>query len=806
LHGREEPAAKRAVIGDQVWNQLQSLLFPKATAAPVAGSASPMSAMYEDRLHRPSQAMMWTRDAGSAAPAPVAVIVPCYNAAATLPDTIASVQRQSVRDWQMIIVDDGSSDATLDVARSAAKADPRIRILAQASAGVAAARNAGLRVACASWALFLDADDTLRPRALRRLLQTARGSPETGVVVGRSARLDRHGKTWGSPCYDLSDPFGVLAYECGVAINSALVRPELVRLVGGFDESLRSAEDWDLWQRLARAGVGFVQLDEVVALYHSRSGSLSKDVGQLARDSLTVMERGIRPDPRVPTAPPANAAGAPPDAHHSYKLNFLLWSAARALAGGDDGLSFLRSCGELPDLDVDPAAIGEMLATGMADYLAVQPAELRDRWAEFSPRLKVMLEHAFPGAERARMRDLALLAIKNRVGARFDGRDAEAIGEVGFDLADSAHPQVLQSAPAAVQLWSHAAVGVVSHSGRRPLWWGLSSQLPQLALSTALPAARPWRRLAFWRALAATLADAPGVSLLRRRPSLAQLGDFAKERIRFALTAGLSAALLDHSARDGAGRRPPRRRRQGLVGEPRSSGDGVACAIPILTYHRIAEGPPARHTVSSTDFTAQMRLLAASGFWTPSLAELREAMAYNVPFAGRPVMVTFDDGYRDFADNAWPVMRELGLGAVVFPVTAKVGGVADWEASPDPTAGELMDWATLRRLAGQGVEIGSHGATHRPFSRLSLDEIQEEARLSRERITREIGQGPEVFSYPNGLSDILVQREIADSGYALAMTRNAGTCKLTAPPFALPRIEISGFDSLAQFARKLGIT
>jgi peptidoglycan/xylan/chitin deacetylase (PgdA/CDA1 family) len=757
-----------------------------------------------DRV-RPPPAAVRLRRAAAAEKASVSIIVPCYNASATLPHTIASVRRQSVRDWQLILVDDGSRDETLAVARAAARADPRIKVLTQPNAGVAAARNAGLRAADAPWALFLDSDDTLRRRALRQLLNAARAAPKASVIIGRSARVDRHGKLWRSPRYDLSEPFRVLAYACGIVIHSALVRTDLVRRVGGFDETLSSAEDWDLWQRLARGGAAFIQLDEVVALYRSRSGSLSKNIEQLAKDTLTVMDRGIRPDPRVITAPPGNAEGAPADGSYPHKLNFMLWSAARAVAAGEDGLSLLRLApGGLPDLDVDPAAFGEMLVAGMADYLAVQPAQLSERWAEFAPKIRSLLVQAFPGAERVRMRDLTLLSMKNRVGARFDGADAEQIAEIHVDLGGGASDPILPRGAAAVQLWNHAAIGVLGHSGRRTLDWTVANQLPVLSLSSGLPAARPWRTPAFWRAMATTLASAPLFTLVRYGATPEQLVGFVKERVRFALRAGFGAALLGPAAPDPWGMKPTRRGPT-IIAADRRRHRGAASEIPILMYHRITDGTPMRYAVSIETFAAQMKLLAKEDFWTPTLAQLREAITHNVPFPGRPVMLTFDDGYQDFAEHAWPILQAHRLSAVLFAVSTKVGGVADWDDPADGGGAALMDWGTLRRLATEGAEIGSHGATHRPFSRLSLAEIHDEARQSHEQITREIGRPPEAFCYPYGLNDILAQCEIADSGYSLAMSCNSGPCKITAPRFALPRIEVAGFDSLAQFARKLSL-
>src|SRR5690349_11807890 len=104
----------------------------------------------------------------------VAVIVPARDAAATLDETLASPRAQTLREFEAVIVDDGSRDATPAIAQRCASADPRFRALRLGGLGLRAARNAGIAASRAPWLLFLDADDLIEPDHLQRLLGAAR--------------------------------------------------------------------------------------------------------------------------------------------------------------------------------------------------------------------------------------------------------------------------------------------------------------------------------------------------------------------------------------------------------------------------------------------------------------------------------------------------------------------------------------------------------------------------------------------------------------------------------------------------------
>ncbi len=192
------------------------------------------------------------------------------------------------------------------------------------------------------------------------------------------------------------------------------------------------------------------------------------------------------------------------------------------------------------------------------------------------------------------------------------------------------------------------------------------------------------------------------------------------------------------SAFAGAGLRPACRlgRRRGATRRrrPRERSD----RLPILLYHRIAEDGPAdlaRYRQAPAAFAEQMRWLRRNGYHAVTSDDVARHLAAGRPFAGRPVLISFDDAYRDFHDAAWPILRAHDLIAEVFVVTDKVGGHADWDAAYGPTA-PLMGWPQIQALAAAGVRFGSHMASHSHMAELSSREIVLEAARSRAALER----------------------------------------------------------------------
>jgi glycosyltransferase involved in cell wall biosynthesis len=240
------------------------------------------------------------------------IIVPAHNASRFLADTIRSVQSQTVSDWELVIVDDGSRDNTADLARRFANDDPRISVAVQPNAGPASARNRGFKEASplTSTLLFLDADDILLPSALETLRGALAATPEAVVVYGLAAFMDERGlpiregesARWTQArrikadglrvrTLDVDAALDVLSLVCCNSIQApgtALLRRDAFVDVAGFDPAIRITEDWDLWIRLSERGpIRFVS--EVVLAYRLHSQSFSA-----SRTALRAAEQDVR--------------------------------------------------------------------------------------------------------------------------------------------------------------------------------------------------------------------------------------------------------------------------------------------------------------------------------------------------------------------------------------------------------------------------------------------------------------------------------------------------------------------------------
>ncbi|HVS00991.1 MAG TPA: trifunctional glycosyltransferase/class I SAM-dependent methyltransferase/polysaccharide deacetylase [Thermoanaerobaculia bacterium] len=285
----------------------------------------------------------------------VSVVIPARDAASTLGETLGSLQAQTFPGWEAIVIDDGSTDGTAELA--AGTHDPRIRVVRQPPLGVSAARNAGLALARGRWLLFLDADDLLDPAYLDRMTAALAGGADAACCGW--CFVDPQGRRgpalFAPPAEDLFVP---LTRSCVFAIHTCLLRRDRVEEVGGFDTGLTTCEDWDLWQRVARSGARFAQVPEVLALYRMRTGSASLVSRRLLEDGLRVIERGHGADPRVPAAVPVWAAGAPRTDLPGARLLFACWCAGLALGRGEDPLALLELLGKgrAPDLDPGTAA------------------------------------------------------------------------------------------------------------------------------------------------------------------------------------------------------------------------------------------------------------------------------------------------------------------------------------------------------------------------------------------------------------------------------------------------------------------
>jgi len=231
----------------------------------------------------------------------------------------------------------------------------------------------------------------------------------------------------------------------------------------------------------------------------------------------------------------------------------------------------------------------------------------------------------------------------------------------------------------------------------------------------------------------------------------------------------------------------------------------VTRELPVLMYHRVTPergSSPARYTIAPREFEAQIRHLHDAGYHSVPLDHWRVALDTRRPLPGRAIILTFDDGYRDFREHAWPILEKYGFSAVIAIVADLAGGVNEWD-SPYETV-PLMGWDEIRSLQREGVEIASHSSRHRPLIGLDPAQVARDLLGSQETFRRELGRPADCLVYPYGFANPAVHHLAGACGFIFGLTAKVLPCRFHYPLMDLPRIEVSGEDSLESFRAKLG--
>jgi GT2 family glycosyltransferase len=227
----------------------------------------------------------------------VTVIMPAYNVALYLREAVESVVAQTYHDWELVIVDDGSTDETGSIARECVELDDRIRLVRQENRGLAGARNTALETGRGEFFALLDSDDIWDPGFLEAQMDVFARYPETALVSG-SARFLGGAKN-GQPARPRIAGAPVLTLEQMIADEAAVFimttfRREVVDTIGRFDASKRRSEDWDFWLRAVSAGFVFRRNWTALAWYRVREGSLSRDTPAMLQEMLHTLSK-LRP-------------------------------------------------------------------------------------------------------------------------------------------------------------------------------------------------------------------------------------------------------------------------------------------------------------------------------------------------------------------------------------------------------------------------------------------------------------------------------------------------------------------------------
>lgn len=225
----------------------------------------------------------------------VSVLIPAYNAMEFLPKTVSSVLTQTYQDFELIIVNDGSTDNVESWAENLS--DRRVKLVSQPNKGLAGARNTGLESATGDYIAFIDADDIWLPTKLEKQVRLLNDNPEIGLVYSWIALIDETGKPQGklrknSACGNVwLDLTTHNIVECG---SVALVRSQCFQTVGQFDETLplSCSEDWDMWLRIA-AHYSFGLIEEPLVCYRCHSNNLSSQWQPMEESFQIVLKKAF---------------------------------------------------------------------------------------------------------------------------------------------------------------------------------------------------------------------------------------------------------------------------------------------------------------------------------------------------------------------------------------------------------------------------------------------------------------------------------------------------------------------------------
>ncbi|MFC2042989.1 polysaccharide deacetylase family protein [Chloroflexota bacterium] len=182
-----------------------------------------------------------------------------------------------------------------------------------------------------------------------------------------------------------------------------------------------------------------------------------------------------------------------------------------------------------------------------------------------------------------------------------------------------------------------------------------------------------------------------------------------------------------------------------------------------------------------------------------SLLDLRNG-SFSV--SKRPIIITFDDGYKDCVEHAVPILSKYNLSATFFLVVGSIGSTSSWTSTHGLNI-PIMDWKDVHHLKSSDFQIGSHTMSHPKLVELSLDNCHKEVYNSRISLEDHLGCEIRHFCYPFGFQNESVRKIVVESGYSTACSARIGLSDLYDDAFTLRRIEITGYGSLFDFICKL---
>ena len=300
----------------------------------------------------------------------VSVIIPAYNAERTIKQTIESVQQQTFQDFELIVINDGSKDRTVELVQSIK--DERLKIFSFENGGLPVARNRGISHATGEFIAFLDADDLWTPDKLELQLTALKQHPEAGVAYSWTSFMDVNDQGEAvsflpSPKYSFEGNVyeKLLVSDFIHSGSNTLIRRQAIASAGEFDPTLKSCEDWDYWLRLA-TNWHFVVVPKHQIFYRRTPGAMSSKVEVMKEAALIAMEKAYK--------------AAPPELQ--YLKTYTLTSFHKYCAG-----QYLEHCTDISEV--------RQAQEHLWSAIRLQPKTLLDK-ATQKLAIKFLLKRVFP--------------------------------------------------------------------------------------------------------------------------------------------------------------------------------------------------------------------------------------------------------------------------------------------------------------------------------------------------------------------------------------------------------------------------
>jgi len=227
--------------------------------------------------------------------------------------------------------------------------------------------------------------------------------------------------------------------------------------------------------------------------------------------------------------------------------------------------------------------------------------------------------------------------------------------------------------------------------------------------------------------------------------------------------------------------------------------------VPILFYHKV-NYPPREVKIKGLyvtpfSFHWQMKYLKWRGYTSLSLDELYEGLQGKGKLPPKPIIITFDDGYRDNYLYAFPILKRFGFKATIFIITRDVGGHSGWEDSEETLEESLLSWEEIEEMHRQGMDFQAHTHSHVNLNKLDDERIAAELKTSKTILEERLHKKVNFLCYPNGVFDERIKEITQKCGYWGGITTKRGMVNEDSDWFALKRIGIKRKHQLWRFAK-----